>query len=98
MAYQPTWDSVREHDVPAWFHDAKLGIFLHWGLYSVPGWASQEPDIQTILREHGPRYLLRNNPYAEWYANTLQIDGSPTQRHHAETYGAGTPYDAFVES
>jgi alpha-L-fucosidase len=37
-SYEPTWDSLAEHDVPDWFHDAKLGIFIHWGPYSAPGW------------------------------------------------------------
>jgi alpha-L-fucosidase len=97
MGYEPTWESVTTHRVPDWFEGAKLGVFLHWGLYSVPGWAPRVSDIQTILRHHGPRWLLRNNPYAEWYANTVELDGSPTQRHHAETYGRGTPYEAFVE-
>jgi alpha-L-fucosidase len=36
---EPTWESVRAHPLPDWFADAKLGIFLHWGLFSVPGWA-----------------------------------------------------------
>ena len=97
VSYEPTWESVATHPVPGWFEGAKLGIFLHWGLYSVPGWGPRVPDIQTILRDHGPRWLLRNNPYAEWYANTVRLEGSPTQRHHAETYGAATPYDAFVD-
>jgi alpha-L-fucosidase len=83
--------------LPAWYDDAKLGVFLHWGLYSVPGWAPRVPDIQTILTGRGPAWLLANNPYAEWYANTLAIPDSPTRRHHDETYGPGVPYDAFVE-
>ncbi|NLV10126.1 alpha-L-fucosidase [Halomicrobium mukohataei] len=37
--YDPTWESIDEHPVPDWFEDAKLGIFIHWGPYSVPGWA-----------------------------------------------------------
>lgn len=37
--YEPTWESLEKHDVPEWFDDAKLGIFIHWGPYSVPGWA-----------------------------------------------------------
>ena len=41
MAYEPTWESVSTHPLPEWYDDAKLGIFLHWGLYSVPGWAPQ---------------------------------------------------------
>jgi alpha-L-fucosidase len=93
--FEPTWESVRTHTVPEWYHDAKLGVFLHWGLYSVPGWAPQVPDIQQLLIHSGPRRMLRDNPYAEWYRNTMQLEGSPTQRHHAEVYGDAS-YDDFV--
>src|SRR5580658_1393929 len=96
MPYQPTWESVTAHHVPTWYEDAKLGVFLHWGLYSVPAWAPRVPDIQTILRRQGPAWMLRHNPYAEWYANTLQIPGSPTRRHHDQAYGHDFPYDGFV--
>ena len=35
--FQPTWDSMRDnYRFPAWFNQAKLGIFIHWGLYAVP--------------------------------------------------------------
>jgi alpha-L-fucosidase len=35
--FQPTWDSLKaNYHSPKWFFDAKFGIFLHWGLYSVP--------------------------------------------------------------
>lgn len=96
IAYEPTWDSVRQHPLPDWYDDAKLGVFIHWGLYSVPGWAPQVPDIQAMLVTDGPRRMLRDNPYAEWYRNTMRIPGSPTQRHHRETYGKGFPYDGFI--
>ncbi len=39
MQFEPHWESLRQHTVPDWFHNAKLGIFIHWGLFSVPGWA-----------------------------------------------------------
>ncbi len=96
MGYEATWESVRTHRVPDWFDDAKLGVFLHWGLYSVPGWAPQVPDIQTILHRHGPAWMLRHNPYAEWYANTVALAGSPTRRHHDLTHGPDFRYDGFV--
>ncbi len=35
-SYEPTWDSLRQYRVPTWFRDAKFGIFIHWGIYSVP--------------------------------------------------------------
>jgi alpha-L-fucosidase len=94
--YEGTWDSVRTHRVPTWYDDAKLGVFVHWGLYSVPGWAPRVPDIQRLLVEDGPRRMLRENPYAEWYLNTMHIRGSPTERHHADVYGDSYPYDNFV--
>ena len=94
--FEATWESVRTHRLPEWYEDAKLGVFLHWGLYSVPGWAPQVPDIQELLTRRGPKRMLRENPYAEWYLNSMQIAGSPTQRHHERVYGADTPYDDFV--
>lgn len=40
--FAPTWDSLRaNYQVPEWFRDAKFGIFMHWGLYSVPAHASE---------------------------------------------------------
>lgn len=36
--YQPTWESLDSRPNPAWFAEAKFGIFIHWGVYSVPAW------------------------------------------------------------
>lgn len=37
--YEATWESLDSRPLPAWFSDAKFGIFIHWGLYSVPAWS-----------------------------------------------------------
>jgi alpha-L-fucosidase len=37
--YKPDWESIDKRPVPAWFENAKFGIFIHWGLYSVPAWS-----------------------------------------------------------
>ena len=37
--YEPTWESLDTRETPSWYQDAKFGIFIHWGLYSVPAWA-----------------------------------------------------------
>ncbi len=34
--FEPTWDSLKQYECPEWFRDAKLGIYVHWGIYSVP--------------------------------------------------------------
>ncbi|MEW2292844.1 alpha-L-fucosidase [Streptomyces sp. NPDC006743] len=37
--YRPTDDSLARHRAPYWFRSAKFGIFIHWGVYSVPAWS-----------------------------------------------------------
>jgi hypothetical protein len=39
IKYQPTLDSLNSHPLPEWYAKAKVGIFVCWGPYSVPGWA-----------------------------------------------------------
>ena len=40
--YKPEWENLKRHKaVPEWFADAKLGIYFHWGVYSVPAWGSE---------------------------------------------------------
>jgi alpha-L-fucosidase len=39
--FEPTWESLKGYRVPRWYEDAKFGIFLHWGLYSVPAFGSE---------------------------------------------------------
>ena len=39
--YQPNWESLDARPVPEWFRDAKFGIFIHWGVYAVPGWCTK---------------------------------------------------------
>lgn len=96
MRYEPTRRSLRQHPVPAWFHDAKLGIFVHWGLYSVPGWAPLGGTLGDVLAREGGTGWFGANPYAEWYLNSIRIPGSPSHHYHAETYGAGFAYDDLV--
>ncbi|MFZ0291009.1 MAG: alpha-L-fucosidase [Candidatus Sulfotelmatobacter sp.] len=35
------WESLQNYQVPTWYEDAKFGIFIHWGLYSVPAFANE---------------------------------------------------------
>lgn len=96
MKYEPTLESVQQHAVPDWFHDAKLGIFIHWGLYSVPAWAPLAGELGKVIAEGGWDKWFAENPYAEWYLNSIRIEGSPSQRYHVETYGPGFAYRDFV--
>lgn len=78
--------------LPDWTREASLGIFIHWGPYSVPAWAEPIGALGTIPDGR----WFAHNPYAEWYANTIRIEGSPAARHHAEVHGSA-PYEAFLD-
>lgn len=58
----PTWESLRDHyEVPTWFNEAKFGIFIHWGLYSIPArineWYERHmytSDVKWHTEHYGP--------------------------------------------
>jgi alpha-L-fucosidase len=93
--YEPTLDSIRQHPLPGWYDDAKLGIFVHWGLFSVPGWAASRKDPFALIAEGGFDKYFRENCYAEWYLNTLKFDDAPTRAYHDRTFGKDFAYEDF---
>ncbi|MRG60282.1 alpha-L-fucosidase [Agromyces sp. CFH 90414] len=78
--------------LPDWARDASLGIFVHWGAYSVPAWAEPSGALGAVPDDE----WYTHNAYAEWYANTIRIEGSPAADHHARVHG-GAPYEAFLD-
>jgi len=39
--YKDNWSSLSEHKSPTWYYNAKFGIFIHWGIYSVPAFGNE---------------------------------------------------------
>ena len=39
--YSPDWESLDSRPLPSWYDDAKFGIFIHWGVFSVPSFGSE---------------------------------------------------------
>jgi len=86
--YDPTWESIDSRPVPGWFTDAKFGIFIHWGVYSVPAWAPTGKDIPVYSK------------YAEWYWNRMNNTdsiGDMFRNYHNKTYGPSFRYQDFVK-
>ncbi len=79
--------------LPKWFSEAKLGIFIHWGAYSVPAWAEPTGALGAVPEAE----WFTHNAYAEWYFNTIRIPGSPAAEHHRQTYDSA-PYDDFLDA
>jgi alpha-L-fucosidase len=103
VPYAATAESLATHAVPSWFADAKFGIMIHWGIFTIPAWAETviDPaewlsDLDRLLAppDYG-RDWFTHIPYTEWYSNTILIDGSPAQAHHWATYGADFAYEQF---
>ena len=64
--YQPTADSVDTHPVPDWFDQAKFGIFIHWGAYSVPAWGPRG----SYAEWYGSYMNQRNSPTYNHHRDT----------------------------
>ena len=92
--YEANWASLDPRPIPKWYTDAKFGIFIHWGVYSVPAYA--------------PVNVPHETPYAEWYWHSLTEgkktaaagktagDGAHTWAYHQQVYGADFPYFDFA--
>ena len=67
----PTWESINQRGYPQWFSDAKLGIFIHWGLYSVPSFAGKEGYAEWYYRgimvQDPGRMAFQNRVYGEGF-------------------------------
>jgi len=103
VPYVNTNASLNTHPLPRWFDDAKLGIMIHWGIFTIPAWAETVLDPEEWLKDlskllEPPLYgaeWFAHIPYVEWYSNTMLIEGTPTRAHHEATYGADFPYENF---
>ena len=38
--FEANYESIYSHESPNWYNNAKFGIFIHFGVYSVPGWGN----------------------------------------------------------
>ena len=54
MRYEYTWESLKTHPVPKWFADAKFGIFIHWGPFSVLADAITSGCCRSAVRVMAP--------------------------------------------
>ncbi len=96
MKYKPTRKSIKQHETPDWFHDAKLGVMSAWGIYSIPAFAPIGKTSNDLIYEEGWNEYYKRTPYGEWYENSIKIEDSPARRHHEKTWGADFKYADFL--
>src|ERR1700736_5844478 len=95
MTFAPTLESLSARRVPDWYEDAKFGIFIHWGLFSIPAFAARSGSISDAFRDHYD-IAVALTPYTEWYWNAIKVPESESAAHHREVWGSA-PYESFRE-
>jgi alpha-L-fucosidase len=84
--YEPNWESIDSRPIPSWFEDAKFGIFLHWGVYSVPAWGPTDGSVYE--------------KYSEWYWRRMEQPeteaGKKFRDFHDNIYGERLKYQDFA--
>lgn len=81
--YEANWESIDSRPIPEWYTDAKFGIFIHWGPYSVPAFSK--------VGQYSEWYWMNLvNPGRKKQGHTL------TKEFHEKVYGENFTYPDFV--
>lgn len=80
--YEPTWESLDSRPTPKWFTDAKFGIFIFWGVYSVPAWVTKGHYSEWYWQRY--RGSFEGRPYVD------------TRKFHIKNYGKNFKYQDFA--
>ena len=70
VRYEPRWESLDRRPTPEWFRDAKFGIFIHWGIYSVPGWG-----VKGQYAEWYWHRIAKKGDYNPWWEYHKRVWG-----------------------
>jgi len=90
-----TLESLNSRALPGWYDQAKFGIFIHWGLFSIPAFAPNLGKISEVFVNHYDRAVTLT-PYCEWYENAIRDPQSPSAAFHKSNY-SDAPYATFKE-
>jgi alpha-L-fucosidase len=98
-SYQANWESLDKRPVPSWFNDAKFGIFIHWGVYSVPAWGA--PKSYAEWYWHNMHDKKPDNVWWQFhkknYGENFDYQEFASQ-FHAELFDPGQWADIFRRS
>ena len=97
--YESTSLSVRKHKAPQWYEDAKFGIFIHWGVFSVP--AYHEWYVEFISPKANYGFMLGGPPYTATCGNLpeklcKEHVREDAVKYHLANWGPGFAYDDFI--
>ena len=85
--YKPTWESLDSRATPSWYGDAKFGIFIHWGLYSVPSY--------SVKGSYAEWYQYHLEGDSSYMYEAQKKKYKTTNKFHKENYAQDTEYSDF---
>lgn len=95
--YEATWESLDARPTPAWFGEGKFGIFIHWGVYSVPAWGPKGKYAEwywsDMQNKEGETWKFHAKTYGEKFQYQ---DFAPM--FQAELFDPAQWADIFVQS
>ena len=98
--FEANWASLDARPTPAWFLDAKFGVFIHWGVYSVPAWGAQgeysEWYWRRIISDKPKEAVWRDFHAKNYGTNFNYMDFAP--KFTAELYDAKQWADLFARA
>jgi alpha-L-fucosidase len=80
--YRPDWKSLDSRPVAPWFEDAKFGIFIHWGVYSVPAWSPRGTYSEWYQYWLQEKKVFGNGKYS----------GTEVYDYHVKNFGEDVTY------
>ena len=83
--FEATWKSLDSRPTPSWFSDAKFGIFIHWGPYSVPAWSPKGTYSEWYQYWLETKNLFGNGDF----------EGDEVYQYHVDKYGPHFSYYQF---
>lgn len=86
-SYEANWESIDSRPIEPWFEDAKLGIFIHYGPYSVPAWSPKGTYAEWYQLWMQTKFLIGNGDFK----------GNEVTEYHNKTYGPHFSYYNFAE-
>ena len=85
--YEANWESLDQRPVPEWFENAKFGIFIHWGPYSVPAYTPKGTYSEWYQYWLQSKSLFGNGKFK----------GDEVYQYHKKTYGEDFDYYQFAD-
>ncbi|VDK62767.1 unnamed protein product [Onchocerca ochengi] len=99
--YLPTWDSIDSRPIPQWYQNAKLGIFCHWGIYSVPAihsewmWYAWKVSNNSDIIQYMKKYYKPDVSYAD-FAQDFTAEHFNTSMFRDIVEASGARYFVFT--